>query len=416
MQRTTSIRPDRTRPNSRSQPQNVLENIPVLLRLPRVEQPSFSSSTDFGGHALTAADEDEQSLAQPTSRTETRSAFAQQPAEFDSGWRRSWWEHWSSGVVLIVLIILLILLSIIAFRPSGKSHEGASSSTTSNSDFGDLDQITVPTLEIVQDDTGPTSTLNSQAEFELLLSGEPSSTNDAAQSTASEGSLANRSSTEVENALADGLMNADISPALTTTQSNNQPTSQLAQAQLMQPQPIEAQKSLSAVSGSGIHTPLPGSQLPGSQLASNQPVDNLAANNLAQSNSQIPLSSSPVSGSPALPNLTAPSLSATSMPNLGSGDTSLAPNTKMVGTAGGLASTVGNATAGNAGPTDTSSMTDAVTDANAVPTTPTIRSTSTPEADDESIIRAYLELTRTAKRPAETTDAKQQLNRYPNTK
>lgn len=66
---------------------------------------------------------------------------------------RTWWEHWSSGVVLILLIIALITASIIALNDGGtaKSNDLASQAELSMGDEFDLSSITIPEITIPSD-------------------------------------------------------------------------------------------------------------------------------------------------------------------------------------------------------------------------------------------------------------------------
>lgn len=64
--------------------------------------------------------------------------------------QRTWWEHWSSGVVLILLIIALVTASIIALNDSGgaKPDYLASQAESSVGDEFDLSSITIPEITI----------------------------------------------------------------------------------------------------------------------------------------------------------------------------------------------------------------------------------------------------------------------------
>lgn len=64
--------------------------------------------------------------------------------------QRTWWEHWSSGVVLILLIIALVTASIIALNDSGRAKPDylASQAESSMGDEFDLSSITIPEITI----------------------------------------------------------------------------------------------------------------------------------------------------------------------------------------------------------------------------------------------------------------------------
>lgn len=71
------------------------------------------------------------------------------PAEADNAAPlRTWWEHWSSGVVLILLIIALVTASIIALNDGGKTKPDhlASQIETSMADEFDLSNIVIPEI------------------------------------------------------------------------------------------------------------------------------------------------------------------------------------------------------------------------------------------------------------------------------
>ncbi len=71
-------------------------------------------------------------------------------AAASTGPTRTWWEHWSSGVVLILLIIALVTASIIALNDSGKAKPEhlASQAETSMVDEFDLSGISIPAVSI----------------------------------------------------------------------------------------------------------------------------------------------------------------------------------------------------------------------------------------------------------------------------
>jgi len=56
---------------------------------------------------------------QPAATVQPFAATSHPSLKIDTDAERSWWEHWSSGVVLILLIIALVTASILAFNDSG---------------------------------------------------------------------------------------------------------------------------------------------------------------------------------------------------------------------------------------------------------------------------------------------------------
>lgn len=95
-----------------------------------------------------------------TEATSTQTATDKAIADLSDG---TWWEHWSSGVVLILLVIALVTASIIAFNdgadtdPSLLAEE--STSLTGASESLDLGEIVVPPVS--PEATSPTQFANS---------------------------------------------------------------------------------------------------------------------------------------------------------------------------------------------------------------------------------------------------------------
>lgn len=86
-----------------------------------------------------------------TPQVEAAQASAVAPAiEANSEQRRTWWEHWSSGVVLILLVIALVVASIIALNDGGKlkSNQMAGQLEPSTLDEFDLSSIAIPDISM----------------------------------------------------------------------------------------------------------------------------------------------------------------------------------------------------------------------------------------------------------------------------
>jgi hypothetical protein len=63
--------------------------------------------------------------------------------------QQTWWEHWSSGIVLIVLLIALATASILAWQGSNKGHSKLMADTKNdNVSQSDLSNIEIPKLEL----------------------------------------------------------------------------------------------------------------------------------------------------------------------------------------------------------------------------------------------------------------------------
>lgn len=182
----------RGRSSAWSQPPVDKPKVPVLFRLPIIEQAAvvagddadFAEELSNQGERLQsqtpAAGFDPAEIAsrmqtlqqtvtpevvvQPTAAVETAPAAPAAPVEQrtveqrtveqrkvevatsgSSHAPRSWWEHWSSGVVLILLVIALVTASIIAFNDAGKIDTEPMADL--NSEFA-LNSIEIPDVQI----------------------------------------------------------------------------------------------------------------------------------------------------------------------------------------------------------------------------------------------------------------------------
>ncbi len=172
MLRTASTRtnPRSTpRPLTGGRPERLLDSTPVLFRLPTVDTlplvvpdlPAEDLATTDVLASSTAASvaipqaiesaslaaETVFSPAMPTANSAKASAMADTSAKPADGPQlfdepRSWWEHWSSGVVLILLILALLVVSILAMkRPASNTSELMAEQSTAP------DDLVIPTLE-----------------------------------------------------------------------------------------------------------------------------------------------------------------------------------------------------------------------------------------------------------------------------
>ena len=393
MVKTVTSQAERTRPTSRLQSQNLLETTPVLFRLPTVEFHPFQSVAAQENESQPTAQElapplmrsvaPKQGLAEPV-RGSTSSNLT---SEFDSSSAiesigssdgvRSWWEHWSSGVVMIVLIIAMLVLGLLAVR-SNKQPSNAIATTELESEFGDLESITVPTPQI-------TETILESAAIPAATSAEdqPVVSTDSALAT----DLANVEVAPFETAASGS---SDSSPptasqaALPTigqipaTQSGQD---QLATATLLPPTPHEAPQQQYSQAAS---VPSIGelNQLSNSAQSASAVPAFPAANQLGQSPSlydeatrklQSELSES-IAANPGF-----------SMPNLAGDSPAIAPVTTQVSAP--------------------------LVSATSSPQTPVLRSTATPDSNEEEIIRAYLELSQSTQ-PPPTSPSTNNPNRY----
>jgi hypothetical protein len=152
----------KARPSANVRAGNLAANTPVLFRLPTI---ATSPAQDF---AVTLS---EAAASLPTATLAAISLTAVQPtAEMPAATsavepanevtvtpqaapQQSWWEHWSSGVVLIVLLIALAAASILAWQGSNKGKSKLLADTKADSDSqSDLSNIAVPKLDTYQID------------------------------------------------------------------------------------------------------------------------------------------------------------------------------------------------------------------------------------------------------------------------
>jgi hypothetical protein len=129
---------DRSRP--RAQPQGLLESTPVLFRLPNVQVHPLPAVSDLSNTALQNApfEENPAEAIVPTS-----SSVVSQPS-IATDRKQSWWEHWSSGVVLIVLLVAMYATCIMVLKSRTKPSNTLADQKT---EFGDLTQIEVPIIQ-----------------------------------------------------------------------------------------------------------------------------------------------------------------------------------------------------------------------------------------------------------------------------
>ncbi len=167
-------------------------------------RPSFSSAA---------------SSISPTTALETPASARSTPvvrpipesAENDS---RSWWEHWSSGIILMLLILALVTAGIMAIRDPEKSRN------TQRSIADDTNTTSVPAK--TNTDTAPTAKSTAPAENKPTLadSNAPVTSSPAASATLSPSLLPETSSTSTE-------ANKSKVPSF-TLESNNQTSANMA--------------------------------------------------------------------------------------------------------------------------------------------------------------------------------------------
>lgn len=146
----------KARPSANVRAGNLVANTPVLFRLPAIptapaqdlavtfsEAAAALPTATLAAVALTTAQPAvTQSTAVQVEPTIEQSA-ATQPAP-----QQTWWEHWSSGIVLIVLLIALATASILAWQGSSKGNSKLMADTKQETDSqSDLSNIAIPKIE-----------------------------------------------------------------------------------------------------------------------------------------------------------------------------------------------------------------------------------------------------------------------------
>lgn len=146
----------KARPSAATRAANLIANTPVLFRLPAIQH----LSAQAGQSAIVASEKGESTERsapqQPFSpkcrkRLSVRPSWPMPAVVTHPGPQRSWWEHWSSGIVLIVLLIALATASILVLRGSGEPKYIAdvdkTQSVSSNS-LSTLSNIEVPHIRL----------------------------------------------------------------------------------------------------------------------------------------------------------------------------------------------------------------------------------------------------------------------------
>ena len=142
----------KARPSANVRAGNLVANTPVLFRLPAIPTaPAQDLSVTFSEAAASLPTATlaavALSIAQPAAMpTEQTSDVSVTP---HAAPQQTWWEHWSSGIVLIVLLIALATASILAWQGSSKGNSKLMADTKQVTDSqSDLSNIEVPKLEL----------------------------------------------------------------------------------------------------------------------------------------------------------------------------------------------------------------------------------------------------------------------------
>jgi hypothetical protein len=418
MAKSTPNQLDRSRPSSRLQPQPLLETTPVLFRLPTVEV-----------HPLPAVGELPTAVFQQVKvdvPTPTVAEPVMPPASIESqpvvaaDVKQSWWEHWSSGIVLVVLLVAMYITSVAVLK--SRSYKPASTLAEENSELNDLTSIDLPQIQTTTSTAGePTESQVTQLTLPQLTLDNGGDSKVRVEELV--GSLSNtlELSTGQSN---DSKAAEDFGKADQSLSSvANEP---LATAQLLEPTQMphalpllpSASKNLGSgdvpaqsVSSQVGQSPtlydgatntvnsnsgLPVTQVGGLTGLQSAELGSMPLPALTLNNPQTPVQSNNAQSGSEMPAYSQgylqPTVSGATIPNLVTGVTQQPPTTATIGSQSNGASTGSGSGAA------------------------TPRLTTTPDAngDAEAIIKAYLELmqagqaTQSAQQPTTTTSA----NRY----
>lgn len=439
MAKSTPSQLDRSRPSSRLQAQTMLETTPVLFRLPSVQIQPLPQVADMPTESLREFATTPMPEVNPAPATLPVS-ITSQPMEADEP-PRTWWEHWSSGVILILLLVAAYFACIAVLRSRG--HAGSNTIATdgnAKSEFGDLADIKIPPVTNSTD------------------------TNTTSINTTSTGNQPNQLATPSANdsSAADALVNSLVGPPSSNSFNNgnsnsltlenpakelNQP---LATAQLLEPlqmpnNSLQLLNDHDTSNGNGVQAQSASMQLGQSPslydgASNNAPGlgGSTMVNGSSLSEPSLPtftpaslnpnsfaLDTSAPSLTPSLnnPTLNAPALNNAALNNPAATYPTMSNTAASGPTAYGQAypasPTIPNLVAGSPNPTATSpGATASTVSTQQLPvgqgTPSNVRTTVTPEANGEveSIIKAYVELMRAgqASQPANTQNAP--ANRY----
>lgn len=141
----------KARPSANVRAGNLVANTPVLFRLPAIQTaPAQDLAITFS----------EAAAALPTATLAAVALSTAQPAAMpaapvsevspapQTAPQQTWWEHWSSGIVLIVLLIALATASILAWQGSNKGNSKLMADTKKDANSqNELSNIEVPKID-----------------------------------------------------------------------------------------------------------------------------------------------------------------------------------------------------------------------------------------------------------------------------
>ena len=419
MAKSTPSQLDRSRPSSRLQAQTMLETTPVLFRLPSVQLQPLPPVSDMPTESLMEFAAAPMPEASP-SPASLPVSITSQPMEADEP-PRTWWEHWSSGVILILLLVAAYFACIAVLRSRGRAGSNTiATDSSSKSEFGDLNDMKIPPV---------TNATGNQLNQPAALTANDNSAADALVNSLVSPPSSNSFSSDNSNTLTLENPAKELAQPLATAQlleplqmpnnslqllndrdvsNNNGVQAQSASMQLGQSPSLYDGASNSAGGLSPLAEPslppfTPASLNPNSfALDTNTPSLSPALNNPALTNPTLssPTLSNPTLSSPAATGSTTYGQAypaSPTIPNLVAGSTNPSGTNPGAPSLGVNASTVSTQQlpAGQATPSN-------------------VRTTVTPEANGEveSIIKAYVDLMRAGQASQSANTQNAPANRY----
>jgi hypothetical protein len=232
MANSTPNQLDRSRPSSRLQPQNLLETTPILFRLPSVPSHPLPLVEDLPPAAFQQAQADVPT-PMPTAPVTPAVSIDSKPTVTTED-KQSWWEHWSSGIVLVVLLVALYMTSILVIK--SRSQKPSDTMADEKTETGDLANIEVPQIEIVAGGAGE-AVENATTELTLPTLTLENSAETKARAEELVGSISNALDTTVGQAVPSKMEPAtgDDRNSRAGNSLTSAPSTPLATAQLLEP-------------------------------------------------------------------------------------------------------------------------------------------------------------------------------------
>ncbi len=163
----------KARPSANVRAANLVANTPVLFRLPAIPTIPNAATQDLAvSYSESAANLPTATLAAVTLSSAQPTAQAIEVSDLpQAAPQRTWWEHWSSGIVLIVLLIALATASILAWQGSNKGNSKLMADTKGDIvSQSDLSAIEVPRLEVPRLDLPISTNSDSHADKQEISS------------------------------------------------------------------------------------------------------------------------------------------------------------------------------------------------------------------------------------------------------